>query len=473
MTKLMDKVDSTLQQVLSDITPPEQEQKQTAEAVERVRKAVEGVIKKRGLSFTFAGSYIRDTWMRDKKEFDVFILFPVSTKRERLEKEGVEIGKHIVKNLRGKSRIAYAEHPYVRSRVGKYEVDIVPCYKVSSAYNIKSAVDRTPFHNEWLSRHFLKSMSSDVRLMKQFCKGIGVYGSDTKTEGFSGYLCELLIISYRSFKNFITKAANWNPGKTIVDLEGTIRDVENIHKKFPRQPLIVIDPVDPGRNVAASLSPKNYIHFVSMCRKFLKKPGLEFFYYQPYKFVGKQIESLLRVKNTLVFGVGFRSPNIIPDILWPQLRKTTNRLKDIIESQGFMVMNSDVWSNDKDRCVIVLELGVWELPSVRKLRGPSIFTEKNSQNFLKKYTPLGRVWVENEFWFAEVRRETRSAQDLVKSRLSSSEAVLKSIGIASYLAKEIAKRFDIMKERELISLARHDPDFGDFLRNFFVRNVEM
>jgi tRNA nucleotidyltransferase (CCA-adding enzyme) len=469
----MDKIDSTLQQVLSDITPPEQERKQTSEYIERIKKAVESAIKPKGLTYTFAGSYIRDTWMRDKKEFDIFILFPVSTKRERLEKHGIEIGKQIVQSLRGKSKIAYAEHPYVRGRIGKYDVDIVPCYKVSSAYKIKSAVDRTPFHNEWLSRHFLKSMSSDVRLMKQFCKGIGVYGSDTKTEGFSGYLCELLIISYRSFKNLVTRASNWKPGKTIVDLEGTIRDVESIHRKFPRQPLIVIDPVDPGRNVAASLSPRNFIHFISSCRKFMKKPGLEFFYYQPQKFIGKETEALLKKKNTLVFGVSFRSPKIIPDILWPQLRKTTNRLRDIIESQDFMVMNSSVWSNEKDRCIIVLELGVWDLPSMRKVRGPSIFTEKNSQNFLKKYVPLGRVWVDDEFWFSEIRRDIKNAQDLVKSKLSSSEAILKSIGIASHPAKEIAKRFELLKERELISLARHNPDFGDFLKDFFERNVEM
>jgi len=60
--------------------------------------------------------------------------------------------------------IAYAEHPYVRAQITHkteskpaekivYDVDIVPCYAVKKATEIKSAVDRTPFHNKWLEKN--------------------------------------------------------------------------------------------------------------------------------------------------------------------------------------------------------------------------------------------------------------------------------------------------------------------------------
>ncbi|MBS7613865.1 hypothetical protein KEJ48_06465, partial [Candidatus Bathyarchaeota archaeon] len=41
----------------------------------------------------------------------------------------------------------------------------------------------------------------------KFAKGIGVYGADIKTGGFSGYLCELLIVSYGDFIKTVESAS--------------------------------------------------------------------------------------------------------------------------------------------------------------------------------------------------------------------------------------------------------------------------
>jgi tRNA nucleotidyltransferase (CCA-adding enzyme) len=46
-------------------------------------------------------------------------------------------------------------------------------------------------------------MLGEVRLLKKFMKGTGVYGAEIKIGGFSGYLCELLILKYRSFAQTI------------------------------------------------------------------------------------------------------------------------------------------------------------------------------------------------------------------------------------------------------------------------------
>jgi tRNA nucleotidyltransferase (CCA-adding enzyme) len=63
-----------------------------------------------------------------------------------------------------------------------------------------SATDRTPFIH-YVKKRLGKTLQDDVRLLKKFMQGIKVYGAEIKTGGFSGYLCELLILHYGSFAN--------------------------------------------------------------------------------------------------------------------------------------------------------------------------------------------------------------------------------------------------------------------------------
>jgi tRNA nucleotidyltransferase (CCA-adding enzyme) len=464
-----DSVDMVLNGVLKEITPSEQEKQQTQMILDKVRSATDEILKPLGFPHIVAGSFIRDTWMPDKKEFDVFILFPPRHSREKLEKQGLEIGKDIAKKLRGRHRIAFAEHPYVRASIDGYDIDIVPCYKVDSALRIKSAVDRTPFHNEWLSKHLYPKFIPEVRLFKQFCKGQGLYGSDTKTLGFSGYLCELIVINYRSFRALVEAAGKWEPGKVLINLEGFpgFDDVDYLHRKFPKQPLIVIDPVDPGRNVAASLSPENFMLFVFACREFLKSPSRDFFFKKPARPDPKKLEREMLGRGSRFLGFSFKAPGVIPDILWPQLRRTGRRVKDIMEQNDFGVMGWDVWTNDLDKCIVFFEFESCSLPRCRKLIGPSVFSKKHTGEFIEKYRDKGRIWIEGEYWVAEVRRDFQEPRQKLKETLAADEKTLKAKGIASYLAREISRGFEILQERELVSHARRYPGFGETLAGFF------
>ena len=468
----IDRTDRVLQDVLDRVTPTRQEQERTKQLVDRVVSATAQAVQGMGLDHLIAGSFTRDTWMKDKREFDIFIRFPLGTPRESLEKQGLELGKQIAKLLHGRHTIAYAEHPYVRVKVREFDVDVVPCYRVSSALKIKCAVDRTPFHNEWLSKHFLSELSPDVRLLKQFCKGQGIYGSDARTLGFSGYLCELLTIHYRNFKNMARHASLWKPGKVVINLEGMypIKDMASMHKKFSRQPLVVIDPVDPGRNVAAALSPENFTRFVKACQDFIRKPSTEFFFRKPPKPVVSSIDSDLTSRRTRLIGFSCPAPKVIDDVLWPQLRRTARRVRDILEANDFDVHGHDVWSSG-EKCVFFYELEVSELPRVRKLRGPPIFDLENSESFIRKYRPLGRIWVEEDIWVAEVNRAFTDASDLIKKTLSATEAGLKASGIASYLSREIARYHKIMNKRDLMALARRSREFGQLLQDFLEKNM--
>lgn len=459
----------TLDYVLKKIIPSPSEQKETESVIDKVKETTGKIIKPYGISLTIAGSFVRDTWLPNKREFDLFLLFPEWYSRDDLEKKGLAIGKKIVNRLKGKYIIAYAEHPYVRAIIEGYDVDIVPCFKVESATKIRSAVDRTPFHNEWLAKNLKKNQAKEVRLFKQFCKGQEIYGSDTKTQGFSGYLCELLIVHFKDFKNLLKKVSQWNPG-VFIDLESHHENEEEIKKKFKKDPLVVIDPVDPNRNVAAALSPKNFTKLINSTKHFLKEPSKEFFFKTPGRFSLRELGSVMKKRETQILVLNFKRPDIIDDTLWPQLRRAGKRISNTLQDYDFEIMGWDVFSDEKESFML-FEFSVWKLPKVRKLKGPDIFSEKRVEEFRHKYQSAGRVWVDNEYWFAEVKREFTEAEKKIAEFLRGPKNELREKGIPSYVAIAVSKRYAILKGSKIQNMVRKNPEFAKFLREYFEREM--
>ncbi len=485
----MRSADSVLSAALKRIVPSAAEQRALERAIARVQAAAAKAVKGKGLKPVLAGSFTRDTWMRHKREFDLFICFPESVPRERLEKEGLAIGKRIAKRLRGKAAVAYAEHPYTRLSFRGFSVDIVPCYAVRSAAAIKSAVDRTPFHNQWLASNFSPHLANHVRLLKQFATAAGLYGADARTQGLSGYLCELLTVHAGGFVPLLQKARQWEPG-TSIDIEEHHTDLRELGKRFRGHALIVVDPVDPNRNVAAALSPEHFSRFVAQCNAFLKKPSLGSFFPKESKPSLPWLRQQLAQRGTQWLGVAFRRPGVIDDTLWPQLRKTAQRLAAILAEYGFVPMNAEAYA-DQERCVLLVELEVWELPSLRKARGPVVFAHPHVQEFRKKYQPVGRCFVEGDRWVAEVPRRWTSAAGKLADSLAAPTKVLEAKGLGSVVAPALADRRrqkswppaggsasvpasrgrQLLDNAGILKLAAQDQEFARFLQEFLERDI--
>jgi tRNA nucleotidyltransferase (CCA-adding enzyme) len=454
-----------LSDVLKRITPSEREREGLSRVLENVISATNAVIKPLGLEKTIAGSFIRDTWLTDKKEIDLFIMFPTFYSREKLERLGLEVGKKIIGKLKGKYEIAYAEHPYVRGLVKGFALDIVPCYKVRSASNIKSAVDRTPFHNRYIARRLKPTMSKEVRLLKQFCKAIDVYGSDVRTQGFSGYLCELLVIKYKTFRNLVSSTRNWKYGK-FIDLEGHCC----VNKEsFKNQPLILIDPTDPKRNVAAALSGENFAKFVETCKKFYQKPSKSFFEIDRKAIGKREFRKFLSERGTEFFVIKFRRPKVVDDILWSQMRRTASRVSNLSNEHEFRVFDHTVWSNKKNS-YLIFEMEEWILPGMQKLFGPPAASKKHSAEFVKKYGKR-RVYVEGKRWVAEVGRKYRNFGRLLKDFFSRPERTLLKTGVRSHIAKSVSKGFSVLKSRDLGKAIERNREFAVFMRKYFERGL--
>lgn len=359
------------------------------------------------------GSVARDTWIRGDRDLDIFMLFPPDLPREELEAEGLALARRVTESANGTCREKYAEHPYINAMIDGLDVDIVPCYAVPDAAAIRSAVDRTPFHTRYIKER-VKNLIDDVLLLKQFAKNGGIYGSDQMTEGFSGYLCELLVYHYGGFTPLISAASDWWPGVLI--------DLSDHRTKTFHEPLIVVDPVDPGRNVSASVSLTRMCEFIELCRGYLERPG-EGFFISPRPRPGSResVTMLIEQRKTTLYTLTFPTPPYIEEIVVPQLRKSLDAISALLARHEFVV-NRAAYRMHADRCILLFELLTDSLPPVTRHFGPPLWARDNARQFSEKYIrgmDEGRIfsgpYIENGIYVVELARRYSNAGELLAS----------------------------------------------------------
>lgn len=472
MGKSLDKI---LTQIIKKIKPKIAEEKKLISLAQKTLEITREKARKYQAKAILAGSITRNTWLPGKREFDVFVLFSPDLPETKLEEYGLLIGRETVKQLRGKFFVEYAQHPYASGLVQGVDIDIVPCYEVESAEKIKSAVDRTPFHVRYIEKNLPSTLSDEVRLLKHFLTANKIYGADAKTEGFSGYVCELLIIRYDGFAEVLKAVSKWNAGE-VIDLENYYKKDEysQLRKNFKNQPLILIDPTDRNRNTTAPVSVGSFLRFRKLAKEFLDKPSEKFFSEKKLQpITTRELAQKLSQRKTELLMVKFTPPKVVPDILWPQLRRFAERLQNILEETKyeFKVLRRDVYSNDKNLAVVLLEMEVDRLPHVQKRIGPSVFDQNDSQRFLEKYNkPLTGPFVEGVNWAVEVKRKFITAHEKLVDSLRRNADILKAKGIPNYIADQVSKGFEIFSDRKILKLVK-DKNFGVFLKGYFEKSI--
>lgn len=467
-----DKKDVILKKVLKRITPNKNEEKRVKTFAEKVLIIVNEKALKHGAYAIIAGSLTRDTWLPEKEEFDVFILFPTHVDKEKMEKLGLKIGKNTIKELKGEYVVEYAEHPYVSGVVKSTHMDIVPCYEIKSTEQLKTSVDRTPFHVRYIEKNLPREISNEVRLLKKFCKSNGIYGADAKTEGFSGYVCEILTIAYGSFTGVLEAAMGWHPGE-VVDIENHYKkdQYDELRQKFSKQPMIIIDPTDEKRNAGAAISVRSFQKIRSISRKFMESPSIEAFF--PKKKKPLNLSELKEIRNrreTDIIVLTFKPPKVVPDVLWPQLRRFAERMEGILKEHEFITMRHGVYTDEERFAAVIFEIENPVLPVLRKHRGPSLFDEDGSKNFIKKYKDRAMTgpFVEGEYWYVELKRPYRTVEEKIKGTLRDSKKILMAKGIPSHIAKSVSKKYKLVNnERKIAELVKSNKEFGIYLRGYF------
>ncbi len=391
--------------ILRKILPSEDEQRQIQEVVREVTRILESKIAAKGLRAKplLVGSVAKGVHLTGT-EIDIFVAFPPETPRDVLEREGLAFGDILERPLR-----MYAEHPYTRGWYGGFEVEIVPCYRITDATQRMSAVDRTPLHVDYVLGHLKDGQTDDVRLLKAWCEGIGVYGAEAKVLGFSGYLCELLTLKYGTFRGVLENSLSWRPG-TVLELD------RKAGRTFS-EPLVVVDPVDPNRNVASAVGIEQLATFVHAAREYMQAPSDRFFFPRPLKALSaSKLRTLAKKRGGGLLAIAIPSPGVTEDVLYPQLRKAHRAFLDLLDRHDYQVFDSR-FDLVRKEAVFLFEFAVDSLPRVSRHNGPPVWV-KNAKDFLVKWgkspKTIAGPFIHGERWAVDVARGATNAAGLVK-----------------------------------------------------------
>ena len=371
------------------------------------------------------GSYAKGTWLSGEVDLDIFVKLRKDVDEKTFESIGKTIGFDSLKKF--KPYVRYSEHPYVEAEIEHTRVNVVPCYDVEIG-NWKSAADRSSFHTKFILQSLDQSKKDEVRLLKKFLIGIGIYGAEIAKEGFGGYVAEVLVHHYGSFLGVLEAASSFVQHQVI----------GNPTKKFDT-PLIIIDPIDSNRNLGTAISAESVGRFILASRAFLKKPSLAFFKPRPRKLNKKNLDNTVIVK----FNYKKRSP----DIIWGQIKRATTAVAGQLDLSGFEVLRKSCITDEKSEAALLFLL---RSPNIEKnviRRGPDVFMRKESENYIAKNSKKSQLmWVNDAGKILSLQESTYNnaktfLQYLLKKNLLTS-------GIPSGLVKDIKRDFKILNGRQ-------------------------
>ena len=328
------------------------------------------------VSVHFGGSYAKETWTPEKLDIDIFVKFKKTTSEKNFETIGKKIGFDSLKKF--KPYVRYSEHPFVEAEINGVGVNVVPCYDIKKG-EWKSAADRSTFHTEFMSEKLTGSMKDDIRILKCFLKINGMYGAEIAKQGFSGYVCEVLVYYLGSFENVLKKMSKLKNNEMIGESP----------RKF-ESPLVIIDPIDRNRNLGAAISIQNVTNFILIARNFLKKSSISYF-----KEKSKDRIPVELAKNTLV--VNFKYKKRSDDIIYGQIKRAASSIESQMIKEGFNVLRSDAVAYDENNASLLFLLESLIISENEIRSGPDVFSSDFSTKFIQVNSKKSKLmWVDNE-----------------------------------------------------------------------------
>jgi len=431
---MTDLINTIISKTMQSCQPSPSEIKRLTTVADKTKNLVTKYTSPHIVDIVFGGSFAKGTWLKEDADVDIFVKLDASISDEDFEQLGKQIGLESLK--RYKTHLRYSDHPYVEAFVKGIRVNIVPCYNVEKGKWI-SAADRSPFHTEYIKNNLDEEKRKQVRLLKKFLKSVGVYGAEIATTGFSGYVTEILILKYGSFESVLQEISNISGRegeKNVISIDKT--DVDII-KTFQSQ-LIIVDPVDPRRNLGTAISAESVGKFLLAARAFLEKPSLSFFEKKDKKHVDFHNKRLYPHLLIIEFSYSERSP----DVIWGQLKRSLNAVSKQLNLSGFKVIRDTCTTDEKKLAAFVFLLESPTISSYAERIGPEIFRKDATTSFITKNSKESLLmWVDKEMKVKRlVKRRANSAKDYVKLLLSRR---IESSGITKGLIIDIRSTLQI------------------------------
>ena len=388
--------------VFEEITPSPKERKIILKEVNTFLSKLNSALKRLRIpaKAVLGGSYAKDTWLSGDHDVDVFVCFDLKYRDENLS----DMLQRALKSFKFQRVHGSRDYFWVFQKGIKYE--IVPVLAIKKAQDAQNITDFSPRHVNWVNKNG-KNLKADIRLVKKFCKAANCYGAESYIRGFSGHVVDILTIHYRGFLPLLKAARNWKP-KTVLDCYNVYKSkaLLILNKSKIEGPLVLIDPVQPGRNAAAALTLENYQKFVSAAKAFLRQPSNSF-------FVEKKVDFEKLKKKGVLTVVKVISLKGVEDVAGTKLLKAFEFVRDVLSDFGIKQAG---WSWDKKKTGFFWF--VLKTPRLQKTfvwEGPPLVIKQHVEKFKKKHK---RTFVRKKKIYAYVKRKYLTPEDAVRYALA-------------------------------------------------------
>ena len=349
------------------------------------------------------GSGAKDTWLKGEYDLDIYIKFDYNKFKDKNSILS-DISEKVLKKSLKKIKRVHGSRDYFQYREGNFIFEVIPILDIKKKEHALNITDMSPLHVKWVKK---KKGSDEIRLTKAFCKAQEVYGAESYIMGFSGYICEILTVNYKSFIGLIKNASKWKD-KEFIDISGHHKNkndiLMNVNKSKLISPIVVIDPVQKDRNAAAALGNEKYRKFIKSCKEFLKNPSEDFFFKKK-----KTLECLKkknRNKKLIVLSIAPLEGK--EDVVGSKLLKVFIYIQKKFEENNFKI-ESCAWDWDKSDGALF-----WFLFDRKKKsefiihKGPPLKAKIHVIRFEKKHK---KTFVKNKKIFAKIKRKFRTPED--------------------------------------------------------------
>ncbi len=376
-----------MKEVLKLIKPDSKERKKVALLTQKIIKRLTPKLTK--AKVILGGSAAKGTWLKGDHDLDFFIAFNFE---EYKDKNLSEILEKSLKKAFPKKKIncLHGSRDYFQFVEDGYNLEFVPILKIERAEQALNITDVSLLHASWVKKNVNKD---EVILAKKFCKANKLYGAESYIGGFSGYVLEILVGYYGTFKKLLLHSQKWKY-KQVIDVAKYYPRNNcffHLNKSKLQSPIIVIDPVDKNRNAAAALTKEKFTLFKKLAKSYLKKPEQSYF-----KKTNLSLASLGKEKNLLLF-------EILPlggkrDAVGGKLLKLFKFLTKELEEFSIIKKGWE-W---EDKCYFYFVLKKNHLPEVKIRPGPPLdkkeyvkdFKKKNKDTFVENSKVMARIKVE-------------------------------------------------------------------------------
>lgn len=389
--------------ILNAITPSDDELAHIKEATDKIVTALQASSCEVEFSVVPGGSAAKGTNLKGSSDVDIFVRFKTSEPNlsDMLELMlgglATEFG-FVLERVHG-------SRDYFTFVFEGLNFEVVPVKFVQHSGEVENVTDMSPLHVFWVKQHLDDKLSADVRLAKQFCKAIQVYGAESFINGISGHVLEILIVHFGGFEPLLRAASSWS-GATVIDVEGAHKDVfSELNQSKLVSPLVVVDPIDVQRNAAAALSQEKYNDFIKYVKKFLEKPSKVFFEIPHFN-----VDVLLRQKqnNENVFVIEVTPQQGKRDVVITKVLKVFEFLHRHLQLYDFSVRIAN-WFPDEHQCFMYFFIDKSELPKLIERQGPPLENFQGVERFKEVHGT--DVYEKNDRLYVKVRRDFTEAKN--------------------------------------------------------------